>query len=402
LVGSVTARRLLQRQRPRLRVVGAQRGLLQRIVQRSHLAGDAVERLAKLGLRLGGGPARGQQRLLRAQHVQQTAQRVHLAELAARQVPAPQCISLDTKHILAWVKENNPKAYVKERFNKARQPVGDPDCRLGCKRRSNQGLAPTTPTRYPRSAQAVKRAQLYWGYASGIVVTRVPEWGEFVLAEMTQPFDQGDLTYFFPLLQPVEIRLGYRPRYGAFDAAFDAWYVYAYFHRENDPLGGFAAVPFAAKGGYHVDERRFSPEGLPICAAGLPMPVKMIFVDRTSCLVEHERAQYCCPLLEAGRRRVACPIRHAQARKGGCTAMMPTSIGARLRYTLDRESETYQQVYRQRTAIERINSQAFALGIERPHLRNGRAITNHNTLIYVLINLRFLQRLRLRQGQPTP
>ena len=74
--------------------------------------------------------------------------------------------------------------------------------------------------------------------------------------------------------------------------------------------------------------------------------------------------------------------------------MMPTSIGARLRYTLDRESAAYQKIYNQRTAVERINSQAVALGIERPHLRNGAAIANRNTLIYILINLRFLQRLR--------
>jgi hypothetical protein len=74
--------------------------------------------------------------------------------------------------------------------------------------------------------------------------------------------------------------------------------------------------------------------------------------------------------------------------------MMPISIGARLRYTLDRDSETYKQLYNQRTAVERINSQAVALGIECPHLRNGLAIANQNTLIYVLINLRFLQRLR--------
>jgi len=59
-------------------------------------------------------------------------------------------------------------------------------------------------------------------------------------------------------------------------------------------------------------------------------------------------------------------------------------------------SEAYKDAYRQRTATERINSQAVALGIERPHLRNGRAITNRNTLIYVLINLRFLQRIRAR------
>lgn len=45
-------------------------------------------------------------------------------------------------------------------------------------------------------------------------------------------------------------------------------------------------------------------------------------------------------------------------------------------------------------AIERINSQAKALGIERPYLRSGSAIANQNTLIYILINLRFLQRIR--------
>jgi hypothetical protein len=47
----------------------------------------------------------------------------------------------------------------------------------------------------------------------------------------------------------------------------------------------------------------------------------------------------------------------------------------------------------QRTATERVNSQAVELGIERPKLRNGQAIANQNTLIYVLINLRTLQRI---------
>lgn len=79
--------------------------------------------------------------------------------------------------------------------------------------------------------------------------------------------------------------------------------------------------------------------------------------------------------------------------------MMPTSAGARLRYTLDRDSELYKQTYRQRTAVERINSQAKALKIERPQIRNGRAIANLNTLIYILINLRLLQRLRTEQHE---
>ena len=79
--------------------------------------------------------------------------------------------------------------------------------------------------------------------------------------------------------------------------------------------------------------------------------------------------------------------------------MMPISIGARLRYTLGRDSQQYKDIYKQRTAVERINSQAKALGIERPHIRNGQAIANLNSLIYILINLRLLQRIRNHQSE---
>ena len=315
-----------------------------------------------------------------------------LAELRHRGAPPIECVSVDTKHILAWVKENNPKTYVPDRFNKDKQPLGDPDCKLGCKRRRNQRLP--TPPQYPIAAPVVKVGEYYWGYGSGIVVTKIAAWGEFVLAELTQPFDQGDLTYFFPLMQQVEERLGEKPRYATFDAAFDAWYVYAYFYRANDPTYGFAVVPFSEKGGYKAKGRRFALDGSPLCAADLPMTLRFTFTDRTSCLVEHERGKYVCPLQFPKRTQRTCPVHHTNWRQGGCTAMMPTSIGARLRYTLDRDSDDYKTLYRQRTATERINSQAVALGIERPHLRNGNAIANQNTLTYLLINLRFLQRLR--------
>jgi hypothetical protein len=315
--------------------------------------------------------------------------RLILAALAARGVSRPECVSLDTKHILAWVKENNPKTSVSDRFDKTKQPPGDPDCKLGCKRRRNQGWP--TPTHLPQPALSVKVGEFYWGYGSGLVVTKVPDYGEFVLAELTQPFDQGDATYFFPLMQQMERHLGYRPRFATFDAAFDAWYVYAYFYRDSDPAHGLAAVPFSEKGGRA--QRAFTPDGLPLCAAGLPMPLQFTFTDRTACLVEHERGKYVCPLQFPARIARACPARRPQWKKGGCVAMMPTSIGARLRYQLDRDSDLYKSLYRQRTAVERINSQAVALGIERPHLRNGAAIANQNTLIYTLINLRFWHRL---------
>jgi hypothetical protein len=322
------------------------------------------------------------------------------AELARLQVTVDEVVAVDTKHVIAWVKENNRKAYVPNRYDKSQQPAGDPDCKLGCKRQHNKtvrqpALAPPTPNSNPVPAASIKFGEFYWGYGSGLAVVPVPGYGDYILAELTQPFDQSDVSYFFPLMQQVEQRLGHKPRFGALDAAFDAWYVHAYFHNPDDP-GAFAAVPFAEKGGYKAGERRFSPEGLPLCAAGLPMPQQLTFTDRTVTLLVHERAKYACPLLFPAATGQPCPIQHSNFAKKGCTAQMPTSIGARLRYSLDRHSDHFKRIYSQRTAVERINSQAVALGIERPHIRNGQAVANLNSLTYLLINLRFLQRLRTR------
>jgi hypothetical protein len=122
------------------------------------------------------------------------------AELRKVQIEAGDCINLDTKHILAWVKENNPKAYVENRFDKTKQPKGDPDCKLGCKRRHNQHTSkaefPATPKTNPLPADTIQVGEFYWGYGSGVVVVKVPEYGEFIMAEITQPFNQPDLSYF--------------------------------------------------------------------------------------------------------------------------------------------------------------------------------------------------------------
>jgi hypothetical protein len=158
-------------------------------------------------------------------------------------------------------------------------------------------------------------------------------------------------------LHQTEQRLGFRPRFATFDAAFDAFYVYDYFHRGSDEPNaldimsdmaaymstGFAAVPFSEKGGYTANGRQFSPEGLPICKAGLPMPLKFTFTDRTTCLVEqggrkwpfeaarpvrgagpsrgHERGKYVCPLRFPTQTAPTCPVNHKRWKQGGCTSM---------------------------------------------------------------------------------
>jgi hypothetical protein len=136
------------------------------------------------------------------------------------------------------------------------------------------------------------------------------------------------------------------------------------------------------------------------------MPLKLTFTCRTT-RFEHERGRYVCPLvfpeltsesLRTGPRDEACPIQHKNWPKG-CVTTLATSIGARIRHQLDREGMAYKDIYKQRTATERINSQAVALDIERPKLRNRQAIANQNTLIYVLINLRALHRVRRKKAE---
>jgi hypothetical protein len=65
---------------------------------------------------------------------------------------------------------------------------------------------------------------------------------------------------------------------------------------------------------------------------------------------------------------------------------------------LDRDSDEFKAIYKQRTATERINSQTTEIGIEEPRLRNRRAITNQDTLTYVLVNLRGLLRVRAKKA----
>lgn len=299
-------------------------------------------------------------------------------------------IAGDTQALLAWVAENNPKQYIREgRLDKTRQPKADPDCKLGVKSRRNtppaeeEIVTPTTEA-HPASQMQVGR-DILWGYASGIVATQMPDGTEIVLAERTRPFNESDISHFQPLMQQVEQRLARRPRYGTWDAAFDAHYVYDYFHQ----AGGIAAVPLV--GGRRGSERTFAPNGAPLCAAGLAMPRLFVYQHRTG-LVPHEREKCGCPLLHPQVTGEGCPVRDPHFEKGGCTTTLATGRGARIRHQLDRTGEEYKTLFAKRTMVERINSQAEALEITRPKLRNGRAIANRNTLTYVLINLRALKR----------
>jgi hypothetical protein len=282
-------------------------------------------------------------------------------------------VAFDVKHIYAWVKENNERAYVPERYDKTKRLAGDPDCRLGVKRSTNKDLPDGTTEEHK---------ELIWGYGTGIAVSTVADYGTVVLADFTQPFNEGDITYFRPLYQHTVLALGHYPTNVAADAAYDAWYVYEAAARH----GGIAAVPLNTHG--HEEVPR-DPDGTPRCAIGLPMhPTKQF--NHT---YGYRAQRFQCPLLFPEQTGATCA--HEQFTKGkGCVKDVNWELGGIQRVTLDRDGPLFHGLYHQRTGCERINARAKELGIERPRVRNGRSVAHLNTLIYVIVNVRVLQKAK--------
>ncbi len=282
-------------------------------------------------------------------------------------------VAFDVKHIYAWVRENNPREHIKDRFCKDRRPKGDPDCRVGVKRSTNQEQP-------DGSKKEIK--EYLWGYGSGVAAATDPVYGDVLLAEYTLPFNEADVTYYRPLYQRTVVATKQLPTHVTADAAFDYWYVYdtvAY-------RGGIAAIPLNSHG--HEEVPR-DPDGTPRCWAGLRMQPTSQFEHTNGFLAQRFR----CPLLFPTRTGQSCD--HAQFAKGkGCVKDPNWEEGGLMRALLDRSGPLYHAIYTQRTCAERINSQAQALGIERPKVRNGRSVENLNTLIYLIINVRALQRAK--------
>jgi hypothetical protein len=298
------------------------------------------------------------------------------ATVAALQAEIPglgEIIAVDVKHIYAWVRENNPRESIVDRFTKERQPQGDPDCRLGVKSSSN--------IEQPDGSTKVRK-EYFWGYGSGVVAAITADYGDVVLAEYTQPFNENDVTYYRPLYQRALVALNQFPTHVTADAAFDAWYVYeSCVHH-----AGIAAVPLNQHG-HPIFER--DADGIPLCPKGLRMHPTYQFEHTNG----YRAQRFRCPLLFPDPTGQTCD--HEQFVKGkGCVKDVNWEAGGQMRVTLDRTAPLYKAIYAQRTSTERLNSQAQALGIERPKVRNLRSVCNLNTLIYLVISAKALARAR--------
>jgi hypothetical protein len=315
-------------------------------------------------------------------HQQQTLDPVVLTALLADTVRSIRAvvpaigttIAVDVTHQYAWVAENNPTQAIADAGNPTRQPSGDPDCRLGAKRRAN--------------GKGGKVKEYLWGYGWGVAAATDPACGDVVVAERTQPFNHQDITVFHPLYADARSHLGHSPTNVAADAAFDAWHVY----QTCAPTGGIAAIP---RNDRHPAPER-TADGRPICAANRVMTPGREF--------RHERGfrarDHHCPLLRPTRTGEPCA--QPQFATGGCHKIINLEPGGLMRATLDRTSDAYQTIYRQRTCAERIYAQLKAHGLDRPKVRRLAGVCRLNTLTAIIINLGVLARLPVPATNASP
>jgi hypothetical protein len=284
--------------------------------------------------------------------------------------------AMDTKEILAFVKENNPKQYVKDRYKKDKIPCGDKTCALGAKPSSN------------KDANGKKKPRYFWGYKSGAIFSQTQH-GLVCLSECTSPAAKADVKFFFPLILPLAL-LGIDVKVFLADAAFDAWYVYAV----ADILGAKAYIPINTRGHERL-KQEFGPNGRPVCQKGLEMDNGGKWFDKQK---GYHRQKATCPLVNprTGKRKKKkhenTDCETLKSKPKGCSRVINLDDPDNLRFAIDRQSKEFKDIYKQRTQAERGFSILKHYGIETPIQRNINSVSNLATLAYCLMNAKVIMK----------
>lgn len=153
-------------------------------------------------------------------------------------------ISLDSTPMTANTCQNNPKSFIKNKFNKGNQPKSDKDCKLGVHTASNQ--------------HNEKNFEYYWGYKNHVLVdciTGLP------ISEITTTADVADSTVVEDILIQTNNFLSIEECYFIADKTYD---VKAVYNLVKDVYHGDCFIPINKR---NTKNPKKLPSGHPICDA---------------------------------------------------------------------------------------------------------------------------------------
>ena len=265
-------------------------------------------------------------------------------------------IGLDSTPVMANTKQNNPKSFVKNKFDKDNHPKSDPDCGLGVHSASNQ--------------HNERNYEFFWGYKNHILIDCI---SGLPLYETTTKANTADSTVTLDILKEANKILPLAECTFLADKGYDASIIY---DSIQTVYHGEAVIPLNVR-----NTRNFKKlsVGNPICEAGLAMHKDGTTSDGHGGL----RQKYCCPFRQS--KTGSCPCNHRNWNNGkknrGCTKYQ--KIPDNYRLSIDRDSKAFKRKYALRTECERYNSRFKNTGQDRLWVRNESSAENLNTISHI-------------------
>jgi len=273
-------------------------------------------------------------------------------------------LALDSCPILSPVRENNLKTAVRDRFNKVRFPKADPTARLGV-------LASYAR---PESRKTI----FFWGYRNHIVADTE---SELPLWEQTEPADRKDSQMATHLLVALSAAMALPIEAVCADSAYDSEAVLKVI------VDQLHVQPIVARHPRHQSNPEFRVQGpVVLCPANLEMFRRGKMTPRRTGITYH---QYSCPI-HYGRVKpqqlLACPAAHPKfLKQKGCNYLL--RVTPSIRSQIPYGSDSFRELYRERTAVERVFSRLLTVAMQDMPTRGLTAARNLCTIAHITVLL---------------
>jgi len=266
-------------------------------------------------------------------------------------------LGLDSTPNIANTKQNNPKSFAPNKFNKNNHPKSDKDCSLGVHTASNQ--------------HTDRNYEFYWGYKNHVLIDCITGLPIF---EITTGAETADCSVAVDILKHTNTFLPLDECYFIADVGYDIKEIY---NTIRNAYHGDAFIPINPR---NTKDITLLPVGVPLCEAGLAM-----HRNGKSLSQNHTRQKFSCPFK---RSKISpCPINHSKwninSKRYGCTKSV--TIPDDYRLSIDRSSKFFKDIYKLRTECERYNSRFKATGQERLWVRNFFSAQNLNSFAHISI-----------------
>jgi len=271
---------------------------------------------------------------------------------------------MDSCPILAKVRENNFKtSLLQNRFDKTQRPKGDPDARLGIL------------IHFPQPSKT--QIRYFWGYRNHIVADaqeEIPLW------EITHPADISEVHPAIPMLKKTKETFSLLIETVSGDAYYDSEKILRLIIED---LNAQAIIPRNPR---TKQDSTYIRKGDDLyCQADLPLYRKGKMTIKRSGITY---LQYCCPIHFGKERQkyLLCPASHPKfINQKGCNVLI--RLTPSIREHIDYGSETFKELHKKRSSVERIFSRLLSIAMQEPPVIGIESIRNYSTIAHITVLL---------------